>query len=190
MTTLSWLHLSDWHQRGTDFDRTVVRDALVDDIRGRASIAPALADIRFVIFSGDIAFAGRQAEYEAAKEHLLEPVQACLGIEARDFFLIPGNHDLDRDEVSRFAPPTLRKPLTEAETKEWLTDIRMRDRVLEPFGAFIKFAAGYSGQADAAFASRRDLDVGGRRVALLGLNSALMCGRRLNEKGEVDDLGC
>jgi 3',5'-cyclic AMP phosphodiesterase CpdA len=189
MTTLSWLHLSDWHQRGTDFDRTVVRDALLDDIKGRASIAPALADIRFVIFSGDIAFAGKQAEYDAAKEHLLEPMRACLGIEARDFFLIPGNHDLDRDEVIKFAPQVLRKPLTEPETKEWLTDSRMRERILEPFGAFIKFAAAYSGQADAVFASRRDFDVGGRRVALLGLNSALMCGRRFDEKGEVNDLG-
>jgi hypothetical protein len=90
MTTLSWLHLSDWHQRGADFDRTVVRDALVDDIRGRVSIAPALAEIRFVIFSGDIAFAGKQAEYEAAKEHLLEPVRACLASRRETSFSFPG----------------------------------------------------------------------------------------------------
>jgi hypothetical protein len=31
---LTWLHLSDWHQKGMDFDRKVVRDALIDDING------------------------------------------------------------------------------------------------------------------------------------------------------------
>jgi hypothetical protein len=25
---MTWLHLSDWHQKGMDFDRKVVRDAL------------------------------------------------------------------------------------------------------------------------------------------------------------------
>ena len=30
MSGLTWLHLSDWHQRGTDFDRKVVRDALLE----------------------------------------------------------------------------------------------------------------------------------------------------------------
>jgi hypothetical protein len=27
MAGLTWLHLSDWHQKGEDFDRKVVRDA-------------------------------------------------------------------------------------------------------------------------------------------------------------------
>jgi hypothetical protein len=35
MGVLNWLHLSDWHQGNTKFDRTVVCDRLIDDIRNR-----------------------------------------------------------------------------------------------------------------------------------------------------------
>ena len=35
MNGLTWLHLSDWHQKGRDFDRNVVRDALIRDLRER-----------------------------------------------------------------------------------------------------------------------------------------------------------
>ncbi len=45
MATLTWLHLSDWHQKGRDFDRDVVRDRLVEDIHRRAEIDPSLAGV-------------------------------------------------------------------------------------------------------------------------------------------------
>ncbi len=74
----SWLHLSDWHQGGPDFDRQVVRDKLLDDIAERAAIAPELGSIQLVIFSGDLAFGGQEKEYSAAKANLLEPIRERL----------------------------------------------------------------------------------------------------------------
>jgi hypothetical protein len=56
MTGLTWLHLSDWHQSGSDFNRQVIRSALLKDIQERAKIDPNLEKIDFVIFSGDVAF--------------------------------------------------------------------------------------------------------------------------------------
>jgi hypothetical protein len=38
MSAITWLHLSDWHQRGEDFNREVVRDRLID---GRSGSTPA-----------------------------------------------------------------------------------------------------------------------------------------------------
>jgi predicted MPP superfamily phosphohydrolase len=192
MSMLSWLHLSDWHQRGTDFDRTVVRDRLLVDLRARANIAPELASIRLVIFSGDLAFAGQKKEYEAAQEHLLEPVRSVLGLEPRDFFFVPGNHDIDRGSVAKFAPPALQQPFpTEQVMQEWLTGEQERAALLQPFGSFQAFVASYSGQASPAFASSREIEVAGTRIALLGFNSALMCGRRRSatKPNEVDDYG-
>jgi len=58
MSGLTWLHLSDWHQEGKQFERRKVRDALVKDIRERAQISPDLAHLDFVIFSGDVAYRG------------------------------------------------------------------------------------------------------------------------------------
>jgi hypothetical protein len=32
MSKVTWLHISDWHQKGEDFGRQVVRDLLMKDI--------------------------------------------------------------------------------------------------------------------------------------------------------------
>jgi hypothetical protein len=71
MSGLTWLHLSDWHQKSTDFDRRVVRDALIRDIERRTTINLALSKIDFIVFSGDMAFSGKSEEYLAAKVELL-----------------------------------------------------------------------------------------------------------------------
>ena len=71
MAKLTWLHLSDWHQKGPDFDRQVVRDALIRDIRQRADIDGSLAKVDFIVFSGDLAFSGKPEEYKAPKSTCL-----------------------------------------------------------------------------------------------------------------------
>jgi 3',5'-cyclic AMP phosphodiesterase CpdA len=96
MATLTWLHLSDWHQQGADFDRDVVRDALIADLAGRAAIDPSLARVDFVAFSGDLAWTGRPEEYEAAQREFLDPVLAAVDLQPDRLVLVPGNHDLDR----------------------------------------------------------------------------------------------
>ena len=73
MSGITWIHLSDWHQKGTDFDRQVVRDALIKDLRERTIIDPILGQVDFVIFSGDLAYNGEFNEYETARKELLEP---------------------------------------------------------------------------------------------------------------------
>jgi predicted MPP superfamily phosphohydrolase len=60
MGGLTWLHLSDWHQKAiTRLDRRVVRDEMIRDIENRAEIHPDLAIIDFIIFSGDLACRGK-----------------------------------------------------------------------------------------------------------------------------------
>jgi len=78
--SLCWLHLSGWHQAGKDFDRRVVRDALVADIRERANrIDSALARVDFVIFGGGLAAGGNAAEYETAcRKVYMNPMRVCL----------------------------------------------------------------------------------------------------------------
>jgi len=56
MKGLTWLHLSDWHQKGEEFDRNVVRDALMKDIERRSALSSDLEEIDFIIFSGSSLF--------------------------------------------------------------------------------------------------------------------------------------
>ena len=191
MAKLTWLHLSDWHQKGPDFDRKVVRDALVRDIRQRAEIAPGLAEIDFVVFSGDLAFSGKPAEYEAAQEHLLDPLLEATGLKPAALFFVPGNHDLNRETVYDMLPSELQKPFdTDAPVHKWLTDTeKRRSRVLEPFDAYREFVTRYTGQPSPDYASIRRIEAGGKQIALLGINSAWMCARNKDAAGEVNDDG-
>ena len=119
---LTWLHLSDWHQEGKEFDRQVVRDALLEDIERRTDISPDLAEIDFVVFSGDVAFGGQSEDYEDAIEQLFDPILQASEVDHDKVFIVPGNHDLDRDAFD-LLPSALLKPLeSEKEIQNWLTD--------------------------------------------------------------------
>jgi len=194
VTSLTWLHLSDWHQKGKDFDRRVVRDALLKDIEERVTrIDPTLERVDFVVFSGDLVWTGKPDEYQAAQEHLLAPALTAAGLKANRLFIVPGNHDLNRTHVYEMLPPELQKPLdSDALVQKWLNEEDgKRERTLEPFAAYRDFVAKYTGQSTPDYASILRLNVGGKddgkKVALLGLNSAWMCARHKDNAGEVDD---
>jgi hypothetical protein len=104
----------------------------------------------------------------------------------KKLFIVPGNHDLDRDEF-KLLPHDLTKPLsTEKEVQDWLTDDRNRARLLEPFRAFASFVREYTGQEPPDYVNVRRIKVNDKEIALIGLNSAWMCGRN---KGKIDDYG-
>ena len=188
MTGLTWLHLSDWHQKGAEFDRQVVLSALLKDIRERTKISPDLEKIDFVVFSGDVAFGGKPEEYQSAKKQFFQPILDACGLKPSQLFIVPGNHDLDRNEF-RLLPRELTKPLgSERDVQKWLTDDRGRSRLLEPFQAFASFVKEYTAQEQPDYADVRRIKIGEKEIALLGLNSAWICGRnnaKIGDKGFV-----
>ncbi len=177
MAGLTWLHLSDWHQKGKDFDRDIVRDALIQDIKERTTrISPDLTRIDFIVFSGDVAHTGRKEEYKAAIEHLFDPVLEASDLNKDKLFIVPGNHDLDR-ETFKYLFEALKQPLTsDKDVKEWLTDPEGVKNLLRPFQAYSDFV-GHINQSQSTYAYLRKFQVGGKDIALIGLNSALLSGR-------------
>lgn len=189
MKSLTWLHLSDWHQKGEEFDRNVVRDALLEDIKARKIISTELNEIDFIIFSGDVAFSGRAEEYQAAKDQLFDPLLKVCGLKSERLFVVPGNHDLDRSEFEML-PEELKKPFdSDAKVQKWLFDDRKKARILEPFQAFSAFVKEYTGQDKPEYACKREWCIRGKRICLLGLNSALMCGRNVDGNNNINDRG-
>ena len=97
----SWLHLSDLHFGYGDaerkWDQRLVLNALRDDV---AEVAGALCPKPQAIFvTGDVAFSGatrRSGEYDEAKEWLLT-VAGSVGLGKEDIFIVPGNHDVQRN---------------------------------------------------------------------------------------------
>jgi hypothetical protein len=103
---------------------------------------------------------------------------------------VPGNHDLDREWVTDMLPPALQQPFTSEENvKKWLEKGDKRTRTLEPFKDFTQFVSEYTKQQTPDYANIKRLKVGGKQIALLGLNSAWMCGRNKDASGEVNDYG-
>ncbi|GBF81891.1 metallophosphoesterase family protein [Aphanothece sacrum] len=186
MNNITWLHLSDWHQRGKDFDRRIIRDALIKDIKNRVQISPQLKKIDFIIFSGDVAWSGTSEQYSGAINDLFDPLLQVTGLPKECLFIIPGNHDLDETEF-RFLPEGIKNPFqTENEVQQWLNYEKERNYLLTPFTAYQHFVTTYTGQESPGYASIRQLEIRGQKVALLGLNSALMCRRnkQISSDGE------
>jgi tetratricopeptide (TPR) repeat protein/predicted phosphodiesterase len=167
------LHVSDFHFRGGDpYDRDVVLRALVRSVgefreRGRK------ADLIFA--TGDIAYSGKDAEYSAATA-FFDALLAAAGVEKRHLYLVPGNHDVNRDMGTGLA----RTLSSREEADQYFCPTVPKNHITQKQAAFRSWYNGY-------FAGIRALpetsscgpveaaDVNGSRIGILPLNSALFC---------------
>ncbi len=209
MTGITWLHLSDWHEGAekfnedlTQFDRKKILEKLTEDIRDRIKISPELEKIDFIVFSGDLAYSGGKEdenEYARARK-LFSEVLSATELNSDRLFIIPGNHDLNRGVIEDTIlpyPPAIKGPLgshndfdTESKVKLWLENQDKLNSLLQPFSKLKNFVNQFNEkQKSPDFASTLILDdIGEKKVGLLGLNSALMAGRK-NTAGQVADQG-
>jgi len=98
---LTWMHLSDLHIGGEDWQRDDVLKSLVRDLPGLLEKADLRPDLLFV--TGDVAARGKKEEYDRAYV-VLEEIVKILGLERRQqVFMVPGNHDVDQSKVGRMA---------------------------------------------------------------------------------------
>lgn len=99
--TVTWLHLSDLHCKGeADYDSNIVLDALWEDIKRRQEIDPALTTLNFACLTGDLAYSGTEKEYQFIKTKVLPDLLDTTGLDKTKLFVVPGNHDIDRNEVT------------------------------------------------------------------------------------------
>lgn len=187
MGGLNWIHLSDWHQGNTEFDRTVVHNRLIENIENRTrTISSDLDEIDFIVFTGDVSNSGKQEEYERARRDFFDGLLEAAGVNANKLYIIPGNHDVNIDDF-RYLPNELLEPLeSERKVQDWTVDDRGRYVVLQPFYFFNKFVTNYTEWEHPDYAPFDIIDKDGKRIAILGLNSAWMCNRH-KTKDEIDD---
>jgi predicted phosphodiesterase len=213
MEGLTWLHISDWHQQAPDHDRSHVGAKLMEDIKRCMAAHPELSEIDFVVFSGDVANSGKEEEYEQALGHLFMPLKEATGL--GDVFwerllVVPGNHDLDRQMIEETNDEELRDPLGKAESQmekreainRYLTvdgdPMKMAKLMLllRPFKNFRNFITEYvTGQLDElnkrepGYYQIRRIQKGGKRIGLVGFNSALLSYRNKDARGRTNDYG-
>lgn len=182
---LTWLHVSDFHFRssGDSFSQDVACRALMEDAAVRAEEHGPFC---FVLVSGDIAFSGQPAEYERAAE-FMSALAEHLSIEPRRFFLVPGNHDVDR-ELHAYSPIGARQVLrSQQAVDQALSDpARMAD-LADRQRAYRAFVQGFTDgqertETPDGLGWVAAVELEPLTVAVAGLNSAWMCGTDGEEK--------
>ena len=186
MSGLTWLHISDWHQEGKIFNAKVVCDELVKDIRTRTKISPDLNRIDFIVFSGDVAQGGKAKQYDDAFKNFFKPILKAANLDPKFLFIVPGNHDQDRDAIHPDLPKAMK---SNDEVDSWWDDDEKRSKILQPFQAFNDFKRKHLGQTPTEYADTRLWVIDGKKIALLEINSAWMCSRRKDQSKRFIDQG-
>lgn len=182
--TIRWLHLSDTHFREDElWDRRATLNALITKVRELKDkgLAPHV-----VFVTGDIAWSGKQKEYVQATL-FFHKLNEVLELDLKDrWFLVPGNHDVDRSLISqsdRFIQAGLTNERIVEEILRQPRSMRLLSARLE---AYYAFTADFLGPTRALQADRPwRIDVrkfGGVSVGILQLNSAWIA-----EGGEADN---
>jgi 3',5'-cyclic AMP phosphodiesterase CpdA len=93
---LKILHISDLHARGPrERSRFALRRVLGEEWQQNLDAIRADGRIDVVCFTGDVADWGQPAEYEDATRFVSELLDR-LEVGPAQFFVIPGNHDVNR----------------------------------------------------------------------------------------------
>jgi predicted MPP superfamily phosphohydrolase len=199
MSTIAWLHLSDLHLRGTEtsVDRGTFNDMLLD-IKARREEEGL--DLDAVFFTGDVAFSGQVRQYEQATEKFDEILEACgLSGQRNRFFIVPGNHDVDREAVYRpdfvlpqyrtFARSLLDPDKPYREINEFLGDDEHKLWAFKKFNNFARFIDEFFLDEEMKFDhnryySVRSIEKERHTVVVIGLNSAWLSFED-NEQGRL-----
>lgn len=112
METISWIHLSDLHltQEKLPAEKDCILKKLFLDIKKREQISPDLKDVDMIFITGDITQSGK--EFDVFDRDVLSKILESLGLDPEKdknkVFIVPGNHDVDRDKLNGLFPRSFR----------------------------------------------------------------------------------
>lgn len=193
---VTWLHISDFHIRSGDpYDRDVVLRSMVTSVKALRARG-RVPDLIFA--TGDIAHSGKPAEYDLATA-FFDALLAAAGLERQRLFVIPGNHDVDRDLGVGLA----RTLSTREEADTYFGPKVPKSHLTQKLGAFLRwhnqyFAGIRAFPENSTCGPVEAVEIRGCRIGVLPLNSALFCqddndhaklciGRRCLDQG-IEDL--
>lgn len=132
------VHLSDIHFKRADF--TTVHDPNLylrsEILRDLAALKGRLGPADLVVVSGDVAFAGQPDEFEFATDWLKQACDAC-GVDFRNVFVVPGNHDVDRKVADEDLVQLIHRDIKGAANHE--IDAKIRKYLIKPEAAALLY---------------------------------------------------
>ena len=146
-----FVHLSDIHFKKTevgqpDDPNLALRSDIIREMRRMRNEIGRRADC--ILLTGDVAFAGRAEEYAFAYKWLEERLCPAAECTIGDVFVIPGNHDVDRNAENDIAQNMAREALRATPTdqvngylRRWMRSKIASDVIFGPIQEYNRFAA-------------------------------------------------
>jgi len=191
MASLTWLHLSDLHFRESDeYDIDIIVRALLEDLERLKQQEGLRPDLIF--FTGDIAYSGKKEQYEGAASHFFDQILEATGLARSRLFIVPGNHDVDWENTPDIAYHQLQIIENDTYVKKLFDDTELlRDLFMRRMDAYAEFVRDYCHLpfSDQMPCYAKIAELPGRRVGVVGLNSAWASGCVKDKYDKVKDNG-
>lgn len=176
------LHISDFHFE----DKNHLE--YTDTVKSLCSIIKDQA-IDVIVFSGDLVYKATQKEYyDKVNEILWKPIMDITGLGANRIVVVPGNHDTDRGAEI----PAITEALEKCTSWDSLSDFMKMQKQLELSLDRMKYYLGYihnfyvkSSFDVSSFYITNVVNIRGRKVGLVGLNSAWRCFDSASDRGNL-----
>lgn len=185
-----FVHLSDIHfgqEKGGDLHvHDDIKEQILVDVRDVVGALPNKA-ANGVIISGDIAYAGKTAQYDDAGRWL-DRLTAAVGCEITAVQLVPGNHDVDRDQITPITQTVIDRIIEKGddELDRYMEKEQDREFIYKQFEGYRKFAEGYNCPLDSSgiVTGERLVELApGKSLRFWGVNTALICSKSEKEEG-------
>lgn len=181
----AFLHMSDLHFSMKDADTAFDHDKKVrEEILRDLGVADRV-NLDGIFITGDVAYHGKSAEFERAKEWF-EQVRQKVNCPPEAVFVVPGNHDVDRSVVPTESnlwesQQALRKPGLDHEARNASLARKLKDSIdfLSAQEAYKEFAKNYdcntSAQAPAWMLVLNQMPLeDGSQIRVHGLNTVIV----------------
>ncbi|WP_047487104.1 metallophosphoesterase [Terriglobus sp. TAA 43] len=192
MSVLTWIHLSDLHANSPKYgwDSGEILRSLDEDLERVCTQFGLDPDLLF--FTGDAAFGTRDG---ISIDTQFDEAWRILGSVRQRFkdklsvdrcFIVPGNHDLDRNRIlrdnqewlSRLKDPNDLAEMFSSSTASSIATQHNTVARFVPYREFLRRAGlKHCGADDMALRYASTLSVNGIKVGIAGFNSAIMCSR-------------
>ncbi len=186
--SMHWLHLSDIHFHGKDAWRdTRAREELLIYLKLMFDNGD-IARPDLVFCTGDIAFGETKAEalkqqYESAKDFFTRLMDVC-GLPISRLFVVPGNHDVNRDVVDEDAQAALVALAQESRIHMARVNQRLETKPnvflnamkrLQAYQDFVQEFLPHQFDKEGRCFFTALIDVQGKKLGIAGFNSAWSC---------------
>lgn len=130
MNNLRWIHLSDLHFNIANYETEWLRDSLFDTLE-------SFKDIDFIAITGDLLYKFKPSFDEV--EEFIRNISDTLNVSLDKVFIVPGNHDFEREEDREIVLSGLKNPLEDVTNKVSDMNPKTKRRLLEGQDKFWEF---------------------------------------------------